>query len=642
MCSPRFPLELLSPARDKTVAKAAVDAGADAIYIGGPAFGARANASNAWSEIRSVVNYARQYRVKTYLTLNTVLFESELEEARNAALRAYECGVDALIIQDPAFLEMDLPPLELHASTQCDVRTPEKVKFLDDVGFSQIVLARELTLEEIALCRKAAQRARLEFFIHGALCVSYSGQCYLSAATRNRSANRGQCAQLCRLPYSVSDYKGDLVQSNVFALSLKDNDQSCNLKALIKAGVTSFKIEGRLKDASYVKNITAYYRKKLDALIEENGWEAESIGRCSFSFTPDPQKTFCRGKTDVFVNGRPKSEAELRTPKSLGEPVGRISTFGKNFESFMLDPFPEKTLHNGDGIAYFDKDAFQGLRVNRVENAGSAIRIYPFEGLDKCSSIQSGNIVYRNSDRLFLKELEREGSAVRKIPMAAELEVHAKLLTLKVTAGGQSVSCSATVSLDPAKNPERTQASAVKALSKTGDTVFSLDKFSLTGSKELFIPVSVLNDLRRTACQKLAEAIQNRTTKPMLLKRLPASAAGFAKDYRANVCNSLAKNFWDRHGLSVVESGLELMPKENLAGRELMRCRYCLRHEIGLCPKQLKGDPDKKEAFKEHNAGHLKPEPLTLADPKGFRYVAQFDCKHCEMTIELISELAPV
>ncbi len=635
MFKPNFPLELLSPAKDEIVAKAAIDSGADALYIGGPDFSARSAASNSWEVIERVSSYAHRYRAKTYLALNTVLLDNELEAAHDAAWKAYEAGVDALILQDMAFLEMDLPPLELHASTQCDIRTPEKVAFLDSLGFSQIVLARELTLEEIAACRAAAPRARLEFFVHGALCVCYSGQCYLSAATRGRSANRGRCAQLCRLPYDVYDFQGIPIKKECYALSLRDNDQSENLKALIEAGVTSFKIEGRLKDATYVKNITAFYRQKLDDLIEKYGWEKASLGVSSFSFRPDPAKTFHRGKTDAFVNGRPRFEAELRTPKSIGEKIGRVIDIDTFNREIAIDVAPGKTLNNGDGLAYFtDADAFNGLRVNRAENRRTFTLVSTFEAGERLRELKKGTQIYRNSDRVFLQALEGAASH-RTIEFDAVLDITQNGLTLTVKAEGFSVTESVTLTLNPAKNPEKTYDAIERALDKTGDTPFTLKSLQVGGLVNQFIPASFLNDLRRKALTSLEEKISKRQ-KPYLLEKEATQhidTMGFATDYRANVTNHLAKAFWAKHGVEISEMGFEVNPTP--VNRELMRCRYCIRHELGLCPKLNARSKDDKELFKLTNGGHMKPEPLTFVDPKGFVYKASFDCKACEMILTL-------
>lgn len=630
-------LELLSPAKNKEVALEAVNAGADAVYIGGPAFGAREAAGNAWSDIEAVAAYSHRYGAKTYLTLNTILFEDELEAVRKAALTAYEAGIDALIVQDMAFLKMDLPPIELHASTQCDIRTPEKVRFLADVGFSQVVLARELTLEEIRACRAAAPNTTLEFFVHGALCVSYSGQCYLSAATRGRSANRGACAQLCRLPYTVKDYKGDVIKSHCYALSLKDNDQCGNIRELIEAGVRSFKIEGRLKDASYVKNITAYYRKALDCLIEENTCQSASLGKTTFSFTPNPEKTFHRASCEAFVHGRPEHLAQLRTPKSTGESIGTVAQKDFVRRALLIAPKDGITLHNGDGLTYFAENGnLTGLRVNRTEAAGRLIRIYPFEAIGKISDLTSGTALFRNADHVFLKALEGRCTE-RRIGVSASLNIADTALTLSLRAGPYAVSVTEIGMFDAAKNPSRTPETVKKALSKTGDTVFTVSDVSLTGNTGLFIPVSLLNALRRRACEALQEKISKRRPRT-LPERKTADASGFSSDYRANVANRLARDFWLEHGLTITEKAFELTG-ENTHERELMRCRYCLRHDLGLCPKSVKGSQEKKVAFKEGNAGHLKPEPLELVDPKGFTYIASFDCRHCEMVISCASHL---
>lgn len=501
------------------------------------------------------------------------------------------------------------------------------------------VLARELTLEEIRACRAAAPNTTLEFFVHGALCVSYSGQCYLSAATRGRSANRGACAQLCRLPYTVKDYKGDVIKSHCYALSLKDNDQCGNIRELIEAGVRSFKIEGRLKDASYVKNITAYYRKALDCLIEENTCQSASLGKTTFSFTPNPEKTFHRASCEAFVHGRPEHLAQLRTPKSTGESIGTVAQKDFVRRALLIAPKDGITLHNGDGLAYFAENGnLTGLRVNRTEAAGRLIRIYPFEAIGKISGLTSGTALFRNADHVFLKALEGRCTE-RHIAVSASLNIADTALTLSLRAGPYAVSVTEIGMFDAAKDPSRTPETVKKALSKTGDTVFTVSDVSLTGNTGLFIPVSLLNALRRRACEALQEKISKRRPRT-LPERKKADASGFSSDYRANVANSLARDFWLEHGLTITGKAFELTG-ENTHERELMRCRYCLRHDLGLCPKAVKGSQEKKAAFKEGNAGHLKPEPLELVDPKGFTYIASFDCRHCEMVLTQSRRKAP-
>jgi len=364
MSASRKVLELLSPAKNAEFGMAAIDHGADAVYIGGPAFGARASAENGVADIAKLAAHAHRYNAKVFVALNTILRDDELEGARHIAWQLYDAGADALIVQDMGLLEIDLPPIQLHASTQTDIRHADKARFLQDVGFSQIVLARELSLTQIKSIA-AKTDLNLEFFIHGALCVAYSGQCYISHAHTGRSANRGECSQACRLPYTLTDPTGAIVAHEQHLLSMKDNDQSANLRALADAGISSFKIEGRLKDLSYVKNITAHYRQLLDEIMEDAPeYRRASSGRSTYTFEPQPEKTFNRGATDYFVNDRKADIGAFDTPKFSGTEVGTVASIGHQW----FDVEATEELHNGDGLSFFDIDQdLVGLRVNRVE-----------------------------------------------------------------------------------------------------------------------------------------------------------------------------------------------------------------------------------------------------------------------------------
>lgn len=639
--TPFSALELLSPARDFEVGRAAIDCGADAVYIGGPGFGARSAATNSLQDIGRLADYAHRFHARVYLTLNTILFEDELEKAVKTAWGAYEAGIDALIVQDMGLLVCDLPPVELHASTQCDIRTPEKAAFLDAAGFSQIVLARELTLEEIARCRAAMPRARIEFFVHGALCVSYSGQCYLSCARFDRSANRGACAQPCRLPYSAYDINGQCVAKGKHLLSLKDNDQSANLEALVQAGVSSFKIEGRLKDADYVKNITAYYRQKLDQLLEEKAWPASSLGKTVFTFSPDPRKTFHRDATDYFVRGRQASIATLDTPKSTGEPLGKVVHVNRSAQrsTSCIEVQSSATIANGDGLIYHDADGvLHGLAVNRAEQtAPRRWRIYPAEGLDRHKGLIPGAELNRNKDRLFTQTVLGNCSE-RRISVHYTLSVCRDEIKLTASSAPFSAVCSQCFAAEPAKNPEKALETIRGNLAKTGDTVFRMEGMSLEtptlGTNAApFIPASILNELRRRALEGLEKAIADGFSRRPPLPARPAEYPERTLDWRANVANSKARAFYQEHGVAAIADAFELTGPAQDSAAELMRCRHCIRHTIGLCPKTVKGDPAKKALFMQRNGGHLKPEPLTLIDERGRKLVAQFDCRRCEMTI---------
>ncbi|HBI08832.1 MAG TPA: collagenase-like protease, partial [Franconibacter pulveris] len=388
-------LELLSPARDASIAREAILHGADAVYIGGPGFGARHNASNSLKDIADLVPFAHRFGAKVFVTLNTILHDNELEPAQKLITDLYQTGVDALIVQDMGILELDIPPIELHASTQCDIRTPEKAKFLADAGFTQIVLARELNLNQIQAIHDAAD-ATIEFFIHGALCVAYSGQCYISHAQTGRSANRGDCSQACRLPYTLKDDQGRVVAYEKHLLSMKDNDQTANLAALIDAGVRSFKIEGRYKDMSYVKNITAHYRQMLDAIIEDRGDLARaSAGNTAHYFVPSTEKTFHRGSTDYFVNARKIDIGAFDTPTFVGLPVGDVLKVGKDH----LDVETTEPLANGDGLNVMIKREVVGFRVNVAEKTGeNRYRVFPNEMPEALKTLRPPHRLNRNLD----------------------------------------------------------------------------------------------------------------------------------------------------------------------------------------------------------------------------------------------------
>ncbi len=642
-------LELLAPARDLEVGLAAIGHGADAVYIGGPAFGARAAAGNSMSDIEKLVRAAHRVHARVFVALNTICFDDEVDQALEVARQAWNAGVDALIVQDLGLLKAGLPPIEIHASTQCDIRTPEKAALMDALGFSQVVLARELTLAEIAACRLAMPRARIEFFVHGALCVSYSGRCYLSCAQTSRSANRGACAQPCRLPYDVFDLQGRELARGRHVLSLKDNNQSANLKALVKAGVSSFKIEGRLKDAAYVKNITAFYRQKLDDVIEElaGGCQQQSLGRTTFFFTPDPRKSFQRGATDYFVNGRQLMIASLDTPKSTGERIGTVKTV-KTSAPQSVDIETQATLSNGDGLIYFDhRRTLCGLNVNRAEPLGAnLVRVHVRDGLRHHPDLRPGTVIGRNKDRAFERALEGK-SAERRIPVDFVLAADASAVTLKARAGGVLVQESAPFEVSLAKDPARGLASIKGALKKTGETGFSFASLALEGTDGNadavpFVPVSVMNNLRRAVLEKLEAAI---------IKSQPAGTVAVPDFERARrlapLCDlsgfgANAANHFTRELLSELGAAGPLLAfevdgrKADLFTAELMRCRHCVRHTLDLCPKRVKGDPAKKEAFKRANGGKLKPLPLILVNDKGRRLIARFDCRHCEMTISLV------
>lgn len=639
-------LELLAPARDITVAMAAISHGADAVYIGGPGFGARSAAGNSIQDIEKLASFAHRFHARVFMTLNTLIYDSEIEDAVKLAHRAYEAGVDALILQDMGLLKTDLPPLEIHASTQCDIRTPQKAAMMDALGFAQVVLARELTLQEIKACRMAMPRSRIEFFVHGALCVSYSGRCYLSCAQCGRSANRGACAQPCRLPYDVFDAFGREIAHRKHVLSLKDNDQSANLEKLIAAGVSSFKIEGRLKDIDYVKNITAYYRKKIDAFLESDageGYVAASLGHTEFSFTPDPAKTFHRSQTDYFVNGRQQTIANLDTPKSTGEMIGKVVAINRKTPQ-SVDIATTFAIANGDGLTYLaETEELQGLNVNRAEViAKGKTRIFLHEPLIRHPGLTVGTLLTRNKDRLFVKKLEGKTS-VRTMDVDFQLTVTADAVSLSAVER-QTHTCAVAQTafiVSSAKNADKGLSGIEAALRQTGDTDFKVVgiNFDFGGIRSPFIPVSVLKKLRREVLEKLSKAITDKHVRYVRLQTLAFKSPYLEQkpeklDFTLNCANAKARDFYKDLGIEKPPAAFEIAEQTiDLTHAELMRCRHCIRHTLGLCPKTVKGSPAAKEAFKKANGGHLKPLPLLLVDDKNERFLARFDCRACEMTI---------
>ena len=609
-------LELLSPAKNADFGIEAINHGADAVYIGGPGFGARAGAGNSLADIERLSRYAHRFIARVLLALNTILRDDELEHARRLAWQAFEAGVDALIVQDMGLLEIDLPPIELHASTQCNIRTPQKARFLEDVGFSQMVLARELSLAQIRAI--AAQTSvPLEFFVHGALCVSYSGQCYLSHAQTGRSANRGDCSQACRLPWSLADQNGTTLVSKQHLLSLKDNDQSHNLRALIEAGIRSFKIEGRLKDLSYVKNITAHYRQQLDALMDaSNGqWQSRATGRCHFLFTPQPEKTFNRGATDYFVNERRDDIGAFASPKFVGEAIGQVARRVRN----QLEITSSATLNNGDGLTWFTPDGeLTGLRINLAEPIPGGFRLSTSLVDGRLpAELQTGTQLYRNHDQHFERLLEKK-SAERRIPLHLCLTETPSGFALEMR---DEAGLSAQVRIEQAKevaqNAERTLATLRDNLSRLGNTLYQAASLELVLSAPWFIPGSVLNNLRRDAVEALdaarAAAWQRPARRPAVEPPVPYPEETLS--YLGNVFNRQAQAFYARHGVRLIEPAYECQQEKGEVS--LMITRHCLRYSLHLCPKQVKG---------------LRPEPLILMNGKE-KLQLRFDCKACEMHV---------
>lgn len=607
-------LELLAPAKNDEFGIAAIDHGADAVYIGGPAFGARSNAGNDVAAIKRLAEFAHRFRARVYVTLNTILRDDEIEAARRIAWQVYEAGADALLVQDMGLLELDLPPIALHASTQADARDPAKARFLQDVGFSQIVLARELSLPQIRAIADHTQCA-LEFFVHGALCVSYSGQCYLSYAHTGRSANRGECSQACRLPYTLMDARGKVLAHEQHLLSLKDNDQSANLRALVDAGISSFKIEGRLKDLSYVKNVTAHYRMLLDRLIEESGsYRRASSGFSAFTFTPQPEKSFNRGATDYFVNGRQHGIEAFDTPAFVGVPIGRVTRCGRDFIEIDTDA----DLNNGDGFSYFDDHGeLNGLRVNRAEGR----RLYP---ASMPGDLPAGAVLYRNRDQAFERLLERK-SAERRVRVRLVLEETADGFALCITdEDGVNAVASTVLEKQRANDSARAAATAREHLGKLGTSIFTATDIALNLSQPWFLPAAVLNRLRRDAVAALGAARAQAYVRPARAASAEPAAVypQDELDYLGNVLNRKARAFYERHGVRVVESAFEA--DEQRGEVSLMITRHCLRYSLDLCPLEARHDPVRR--------GTVKAEPMTLVHGND-TLTLRFDCKRCEMHV---------
>ncbi|MHB0995157.1 MAG: peptidase U32 family protein [Elusimicrobiales bacterium] len=597
-------LELLAPAKDLACGIDAVNCGADAVYIGAERFGARVSAGNTLSDIAKLAAYARRYRVKVYAALNTVLSDEELPRAQKLAYGLWEAGVSALIVQDMGLLETGLPPIPLIASTQCHNSTPEKVLFLEKAGFKRVILARELTLEEIKTIR-AATSVELEAFVHGALCVCYSGRCYLSYALGGRSGNRGECAQPCRKLYTLKDGSGEAIAVNKHLLSLKDLNLSRRLSHLAAAGITSFKIEGRLKDSGYVRNIVAFYRRELDKVMAKKGYGRPSIGRSFAAFEPNPAKTFNRGYTEYFIDGNPADIASPDTPKFVGEPLGLA--FDVKNGSFGIHG--AEKLHPGDGVSYFDKTGtLTGSMVNGV--TGTRVRVNNIKGME------NGTAVYRNLDHEFMKAVEKLG-AQRKLSLKLEFSDYEGGFTLKASdERGAAAEARWRGVKSKAEKPEQALDTIRKQLSKLGETEYYLESLELKLSKPYFLPVSALNDLRRDALAALAKAeapVPPREEAKLVPNDYPYPEGTL--DFTANVLNSRAARFYKRHGVKEVAMAAE--GGADLTDKPLMTTKYCLRRRLGLCRKG-------KEV-----------EPLFLEDAENRRFRLEFDCARCEMKLYL-------
>lgn len=606
-------IELLSPAKNLECGIEAIKHGADAVYIGAPKFSARAAAGNSIEDIRLLCSYAHQFDAKVYAALNTILKDDELEEAERLIQMLYPAGIDALIIQDMGIMQMNLPPIPLHASTQMDNRTPGKVKFLEEAGFAQVVLARELSLDQIRQIAELTD-VPLEAFVHGSLCVSYSGQCYLSAALCGRSANRGECAQYCRLPYTMVDADGKVIASEKYLLSLKDMNRSGDLEDLLDAGVSSFKIEGRLKDLSYVKNITAYYRKRLDNVFSRRSeYVRTSTGRSVFYFEPVAEKSFNRGFSNYFLRSRTNDIASFDTPKSMGEYVGYVKEIRRN----ALVVAGSKPLGNGDGLVFFNAEGrLEGFRANKVENGNL---VFPQE----MPSLSLKTQLYRNFDQQFEKTLAQRPSAERRI--AVDIGFFDNPFGFTLCMADES-GAKATVTLPFHKEPAQSgqQENIRKQLAKLGQTVFEAKDISVSMAADWFVPSSFLAEIRRSCVDKLLCCRRLRYRREWRRTGCNTASESIYPDkrlsYLGNISNKMAAAFYKRHGVEQADKAFELKPEKNVP---LMFSRHCLRYSMGWCPIYQEVKPHYKE-----------PYYLTF---KENRLRLDFDCKECIMRLSIIN-----
>ena len=597
------PLELLSPAGNADIGKAAISCGADAVYIGAQKFGARKAAGNSPAEIENLIRYAHLYRSKVYIALNTILNDTELAEAETMIRTYHAMGADAVIVQDMGILELSLPPIPLFASTQTNNTSWQKVDFLEKTGFQRVILARELSIDDIKEIRSRT-KVDLEFFVHGALCVSYSGQCYFSHTTQGRSGNRGECAQSCRMLYSLTDEEGNTIVKDKYLLSLKDLNLGSRIKELAEAGISSFKIEGRLKDIHTIKNITAHYRRQVDAVIEGKEFTGASSGTVVFDFTPDPERSFNRGFTEYFINGRKKNIYSPDTQKSIGKKLGIVEKMQKDHFTAKL----EEPVANGDGICFYDRNrVLQGVRINKAEGD----KLYP----DQMPDVETGTILYRNSDQAFNRKLEMDRTR-RTIGVSFELRDTADGIRLQATdEDGVTAEESIVIEKQPAKKAAEAEQSIRSSLAKTGNTIFAVENISLLFSEPLFLPQSRINDLRRAVLEKV-EAKRLETYPVRSVQIVPNNYPYFEKnlDFTGNVFNKKAEAFYKRHGVESIEPALESQMR--YGNRVIMITRHCIKFELGLCKKEKSG----------------QSKPLYLHD-KNRRYLVEFDCANCVMKI---------
>lgn len=599
------PLELLAPARTADIGVAAIDCGADAVYIAGPAFGARQAAGNPVADIRRLCDYAHRFGARIYVTFNTLVYEEEIPQARRLLQELQEAGVDALIVQDAAVTRLAPEGMILHASTQCAIRTPEKARFTESLGYGRLVLERELSLEQIRAIR-AAVDAELECFVHGALCVCYSGQCYLSEHLAGRSANRGACVQACRSLYDLEDASGRILARNKALLSLKDFNLIHRLEDLAEAGADSFKIEGRLKSVSYVRNVVRAYSDALDALVRRypGKYRRASFGSLRGGFTPDLKKTFNRDYTELFLDGKRGEWAAMDAPKSMGEYIGTVDRLRAGVVTVRPDN-PGLTLHNGDGFAFVGRDGgIVGFRGDVCE--GFTIRCKEVSGL------KEGMRLYRNIDAEFERKLEAD-RPVRELGVTLQARLSAGALAVTaVTEDGREASLDVPTPFEAARDADRMLETVRSQLAKrSGSYAFTVAGVEVEGAVP-FMSASFLNGIRRDLAATLdAQPVRMRPLRRGVVRPDPAPET---LTYQDNIANSVAREIYRERGSAAIEEAFELTHRE---GVEYMRTKYCLRHELGLCPKQRPG---------------TRPEPLFLLN-NGRRLRLDFDCAACEMTV---------
>jgi 23S rRNA 5-hydroxycytidine C2501 synthase len=604
-------IELLAPARNIESGMEAIKHGADAVYIGAPRFGARQAAGNSVNDIATLTEFAHKFFAKVYVTINTILDDSELKDAEQLINELYLAGVDAILVQDTAILKINLPPIALHASTQMDIRTIDKVRFLSDNGFSRVVLARELSLDEISGIHDACPDVELECFVHGALCVSYSGQCYASQNCFSRSANRGECAQFCRLPFDLIDSDGKVIRHEKHLLSLKDMKRIDYLEEMMDAGVVSFKIEGRLKDTSYVKNVTACYNRRMEEILKRRkDYIRSSSGHSSYNFEPVLEKSFNRGFTDYFLHGRSSDIFSFNTPKSIGEPMGLVKDCGNGWAIVS----GIKSFHNGDGLCFFNEvGQLEGYRVNKVENGRISFFV---EGHSLQPRLKKGMQTYRNFDQEMDKFLSKE-SAVRNIRVDILLEDTPNGFVIRMTDedGLQA-------SVETVYNKEKAHSSQTQniktQLLKLGGSIFESDDVIINMQEDWFIPSSILSDMRRRVVDSLTKLREVEYLRPERKRSKPGSVYPISKlTYLGNVMNAQARTFYQDHGVKSVDDAFEKTPA---TGVPIVFCKHCLRYAFGWCPKYQK----EKSPYNE---------PYYLITNDGRKFELRFDCRNCQMEV---------